>query len=321
MSDQALEQSPVELSDEARMANYLAAQEAQPEEEEEQAAPQENEEEATEAEADDTPEEESDEQVEAEEEEAEPELVEVEVDGESYRVPEALKDKIMLQADYTRKTQEVAEQRKQVEQMQYQLQEQAKLQQTSLAEYAQLMALDNQLQAYQSVDWNALYDSDPAEFVRLKEARRDLIDSRTTLANNIGAIQQQHQAEQRDLYLKAVEEGKKVLAKEIPNWNSDLAKNLNALAIDKYGFTQEELSTVVDPRVVKLLHDAYRFQKQQSNKPLADKRVQNLPKVSKPGSKSTKGIVESRESEALKALKKTGSTDAANAYFLAKYSK
>lgn len=322
MSDQALEQSPQPLSDEERMANYLAAEEAPTEETpEEQAAPQDNEEEVPEAEEESTPEE-TEEQAETEEESAEPDLVEIEVDGESYQVPEVLKDKIMLQADYTRKTQELAEQRKQVEQTQLQLQQQAQIQQESLAEYAQLTALDNQLQAFNQVDWNALYDSDPAEFVRLKEARRDLIDNRHSLANTIGAKQQQLAEQQRETYIKAVEEGQKVLAREIPNWNNELAKSLNTLAVDKYGFTPEEVAQVIDPRVVKLLHDAYRFQKQQTNKPIAEKKVANLPKVSKPGSpNANKSVTASREQEAMKALKKSGSQEAAHAVFLARYAK
>lgn len=313
MSDQAIEQSPPSIED-----RMMALVEPEPEEEQQEAAPQENEEEAPEAEETDTPEEE---QVEAEAEEAEPELVEIEVDGASYKVPEALKDKIMLQADYTRKTQEVAEQRKQVETAQLQLQQAVQLQHQSLAEYAQLMALDNQLQQYQAVDWNGLYDTDPAEFVRLKEARRDLIDTRAGLATQITSKQQQQFTEQQQMRAQAIEEGAKIVAKEIPNWNNELARTLNAFAVEKFGFTPEEVGQVIDPRVVKLLHKAYLYDKQQSNKPLTDKRVANLPKVSKPGGATQKTVAQSREADARKALKKTGSIDAAQAVFLARYSK
>lgn len=313
MSDQAIEQSPPSIED-----RMLALVEPELEQEQQDPAPQENEEEAPEAEETDTPEEE---QVEAEAEEAEPELVEIEVDGASYKVPEALKDKIMLQADYTRKTQEVAEQRKQVETAQLQLQQAVQLQHQSLAEYAQLMALDNQLQQYQTVDWNGLYDSDPAEFVRLKEARRDLIDTRAGLATQITSKQQQQFTEQQQMRAQAIEEGAKIVAKEIPNWNTELARTLNTFAVEKFGFTPEEVGQVIDPRVVKLLHKAYLYDKQQSNKPLTDKRVANLPKVSKPGGTQQKTVAQSRETEARKALKKTGSIDAAQAVFLARYSK
>jgi len=317
MSDQALEQSQ-DVSIEDRMASLFTPEEEQAAE----TAPQDNEVEVEESEEEETPEgEKPEEQVEAEEETAEPDLVEIDVDGQSYKVPEALKDKIMLQADYTRKTQEVAEQRKQVEQAQAQLQQAAQLQQQSLVEYAQLVALDNQLNSYNQVDWNALYDSDPAEFVRLKEARRDLVDTRTQLANQV-TIQQQQQAEaQQQNLAKIVEEGKKVLAREIPSWNAELATTINNFAMEKFGFTAAEMNSVIDPRVVKVLHKAYLYDKQLSNKPITDKRVANLPKVSKPGGVSKQTISQTQEADARKALKKTGSTDAAQAVFLARYSK
>jgi hypothetical protein len=319
MSDQALEQSQ-DVSIEARMASLLSPE--QEEEEQAEAAPQDNEVETEESEAVETQEEENpDEQVEAEEETAEPDLVEVEVDGQSYKVPEVLKDKIMLQADYTRKTQEVAEQRKQLELGQAQLQQAAQLQQQSLAEYAQLVALDNQLNSYNQVDWNALYDSDPAEFVRLKESRRDLIDQRAQIAHQVTVQQQQQAAKQQETLIQVIEEGKKVLAREIPSWNTELANSINKFAIDKFGFTPEEVNAVIDPRVVKVLHKAYLYEKQLSNKPLTDKRVANLPKVSKPGGASKQTVSQSKENDARKILKKTGSTDAAQAVFLARYSK
>lgn len=313
MSDQALEQSQA-LSIEDRLANLLDPQEEQ----EQETAPQENEEEATDEAEESTPEEE---QADEAEEEAESELVEIEVDGESYKVPEALKDKIMLQADYTRKTQEVAEQRKAVEQAQAQLQIQAQLQQESLQEYARLSALGETLQQYNNIDWNALYDSDPVEFVRLKEARRDLIDQYQGLNSQISAKKQEQLQQQQQITLKAVEEGRKVLEREIPNWNTELAKTLNTFAIEKFGFTPNEVNSVTDPRVVKLLHAAYQHSKQISNKPITDKRVANLPKVSKPGSKTTQNVLNSREQDARRALKKTGSVDAAQAVFLARMTK
>jgi hypothetical protein len=311
MSDQAPEQSPVEAeaSIEERLLNYLNPEVA------EEAAPQDTGEEAPEAEEVDTQETEP---VEAEAEEAEPDLVEIEVDGEKYQVPESLKSHIMLQADYTRKTQEVAEQRKGLEQGWQQLQQAAELQQAALAEYAQLSNLDSQLQSFQAVDWNSLYDRDPAEFVRLKEARRDLLDQRQNLTVNIQSKQQEQYQQQQQARSKAIEEGVKVLTREIPSWNNDLAKTLNQFATEKLGFTPDEVNTVIDPRMVKLLHKAYLYDKSQSNKPLTDKRVSNLPKVSKPGGPKTQTVNQSREQEARKLLKKTGDPEA---YFLAKYSK
>lgn len=317
MSDQANEQSQ-ELSIEDRfLALELQKDENKPEEEEAgETAPQENEEEATEASEEDTQETEQDEPV---EEEAESELVEIEVDGEQYKVPEALKDKFMLQADYTRKTQEVAEQRKQVEQSWQQLQQAATIQQNNIQEYARLMAIDSQLQNYQQADWNALYNSDPVEFVRLKEEHRDLIDSRNYLVNTINTKQQQAQAEQQQNLAKIIEEGKQVLAREIPNWNADTAKKLGQYGIEKYGFKQEEMQNVIDPRMVKVLHKAYLYDQLNNGKSVTQKKVQNLPKVSKPGTVSNKTLNKQQDNDLRKNLKRSGSVDDMAAILLSRY--
>jgi hypothetical protein len=320
MSDQAQEQS---LSIEDRFIAVLEPELEQDEaaEPEQEAAPQDNAEEETEADSQDTPDEESEEQVEAEEEESEPDLVEVEVDGQSFKVPDVLKDKIMLQADYTRKTQEVAEQRKQVEQAQVQLQQAAQFQQQSLAEYAELLTIDKQLQDYSQVNWNALIDSDPVEFMRLSQARNDLKEARGNLTAQLNQKYEQQQYQQLEAQKKLLDDGFQTLTKEIPNWNTELARTLNHFAVEKFGFTKAEMDAVVDPRVVKVLHAAFQLQKQAANRPLTDKKVANLPRVSKPGSVSKQTAMQSQESDARKALKKTGSIDAATAVFLARLSK
>jgi hypothetical protein len=317
MSDQATEQSQ-ELSIEDRFLAHLAPDgENEPEEEEAgETAPQENEEEATDESDDDTQE---TEQADTDEEEADSELVEIERNGKKYSIPKELEPELLLQADYTRKTQEVAEQRKQVEQSWQQLQQAAAIQQNNIQEYARLMAIDSQLQNYQQADWNALYNADPVEFVRLKEEHRDLIDSRNQIANTITLKQQQAQAEQQQNLAKIIEEGKQVLAREIPNWNIDTAKALSQYGVEKYGFKQEEMQNVIDPRMVKVLHKAYLYDQLNNGKSVTQKKVQNLPKVSKPGSVSNKTLNKTQDTDLRKNLKRSGSVDDAAALFLSRY--
>ena len=61
-----------------------------------------------------------DESPQPEEMEPPPELEEVEHEGKKYQIPKPLKGALLMQADYTRKTQEVAEQRRAVEEQQRQ---------------------------------------------------------------------------------------------------------------------------------------------------------------------------------------------------------
>lgn len=87
--------------------------------------------------------------------------MEVEFDGKKYSVPAELKDKFMMQADYTKKTQETAAIKKEQEQLR---EEAAAIFQSSkdfIEANAAMMNLDSQLQQYQSIDWQQLEQADP----------------------------------------------------------------------------------------------------------------------------------------------------------------
>ena len=124
--------------------------------------------------------------------------------------------------------------------------------------------------------------------------------------------------QQQQVRLQAIEEGQKVLARDIPNWNSDIAMTLNKYAMDKFGFTPEEVNSVIDPRVVKLLHTAYQFDKQKSAKPITDKRVQNLPKVSKPTGKASNNVMKSEQKQLQDKFRRSGSPEDAARLYLAR---
>ena len=97
-------------------------------------------------------------------------LVTVKIDGKTEQIPleEAIKG-YQRQADYSRKTAALAEERKSFDQ-----DRQAVVQERT--QYAHLLnALQQQLQAQQpqEPDWQKLYDSDPFEYVRQKDVYRD----------------------------------------------------------------------------------------------------------------------------------------------------
>jgi hypothetical protein len=77
-------------------------------------------------------------------EEAE-ELETVDYDGKQYQVPKALKAGIMMQADYTRKTQEVAEQRRELESRSQQIAQQAQASEEELTARATLIGINQSL--------------------------------------------------------------------------------------------------------------------------------------------------------------------------------
>ena len=95
MAEQKAEET-VEVSVQDRIANMLAPDEPGEPETEEPEAPEE-------PEGQEAP------------EEAGPEFIEIEFDGNKYQVPPELKDRLMAEADYTRKTTELANTRRAIE--------------------------------------------------------------------------------------------------------------------------------------------------------------------------------------------------------------
>lgn len=188
---------------------------------------------------------------------------EVEYEGAKHKVPKALKDAIMRHADYTKKTQEVAEHRKAVEARETALENQAKAQQEYIQEYATLVATSNQIAQYDKVDWQAWNQNDPVAAQAAWFQRTQLIEARAQIA---GQIQQKEQTRLREEQKKASEaqqatakqirECFETVAREIKGWSPELAKSLDKTA-SEFGYTNAELQQVKDPRFVRLLHKAH----------------------------------------------------------------
>jgi hypothetical protein len=90
-----------------------------------------------------------------------PELVEVVYDGKSYQLPTELKDALLRQADYTRKTQEVAQARKALETARNEHHQHVANTRAHIQDAARIVALNDQLAQLGQVDWRALQAQDP----------------------------------------------------------------------------------------------------------------------------------------------------------------
>lgn len=199
---------------------------------------------------------EGEEEGEGDEQEAEPELEEIEYEGKTFRVPPELKKGLMLNADYTRKTQEVADQRKALESDRQALVQQAQAQQQNIRDYAQIEALTQRIAEYDKIDWQSLNSQDPVKAQSLWIQLGQLKDQRATLATTLHQKEQERTLTAQREAARRNEEGQAVLRKEIPNWGPELASKLKDFAVSN-GFTAQEVEQVVDPRTVKILNLAY----------------------------------------------------------------
>jgi len=185
------------------------------------------------------------------------ETEEVEHEGQKYRVPKALKGAFLMQADYTRKTQEVAEQRRALEQRQNLFQQQSDMQAAHLQDVAHLVALNNQLSALEAIDWAGLRSANPEHAQDAWLRYMQLKDGRDKAAQQLQQKINQRALESQRLVAKRLEESRAMLSREIKDWSSDTAGKMSEFGIKEFGFSPAELGSVTDPRLIKLLHRAY----------------------------------------------------------------
>jgi hypothetical protein len=183
-------------------------------------------------------------------------LEEVIVDGVAHQVPKALKGAFMMQADYTRKTQEVAELRRAIEA------ERASIHQAGAEEVgarAQLLAIDEQIARFQKVDWDSWEQDDPFEAQKGWRQYQQLQQARGAAAGRLAHLTQQRGIERQRETARLIEEGRAELQRDIAGWSDALAAELLDTGVRKYGFDRGEIEEFTDPRMVKVLHDAHRF--------------------------------------------------------------
>jgi hypothetical protein len=198
------------------------------------------------------------------------EIEEIEHDGRKYQVPKALKDAFLRQADYTRKTQEVAELRRAVEA------ERQAVRQTGEAEVAaraQLTAIDQQLAYYQRIDWDTWEDQDPFEAQKGWRQYQQLQNSRAQTAGQYAQVAQQRHLVQQQETARLIEDGRAVLARDIKDWSPQLAETLLDHGVRQYGFHRGEIEEFTDPRMVKVLHDAWQYRKLTSRQQQAQRHA------------------------------------------------
>jgi len=198
------------------------------------------------------------------EEELQPQSYVVKVDGVEQEVTlDELQNGYSRQQDYTRKTQELSQQRKGFEEQQAELAKKDAI-------YAQLLpqleaSLNGELE--NEPDWGALYESDPIAYVREKDVWEDKRKRLDAAKAESTRLQQEAAQKQQEQIQKFVEYGNQQLTEKIPHW-SDAEKSqkekaaITTYAINELGFTPQEINNVIDYRVLLGLRDGMLYRKQ-----------------------------------------------------------
>jgi len=255
-------------------------------------------------------------QVESEEPlESSEELYKIKVGDQELEVTlDELKNGYSRQQDYTRKTKKLSEDRTQVDDLQKSLtrqNEEAKIRRDQYEK--QLEVLSQHLKSTENnVDLDRLYQEDPAEYVRQKaeiDRRKEMMEATRQEQQRVMAEKQKEHEKTYNAYL---EKERKLLAEKLPIYGDKdkgptFVKNLTDYA-KSIGYTDQEISMLVDHRAVLMLANAYRYNKLRNSK-VKDKKVVKTPRVVSSSSPKVQddndNVKRIRSKKA--SLKKTGS--------------
>jgi hypothetical protein len=199
------------------------------------------------------------EQTDVEEEALQPQTFTVKVDGQEVEVTQdELINGYSRQQDYTRKTQELSQQRKTIEQQQAELAQRDAI-------YSQLLPkMEAQLKGElaNEPDWNALYEDDPVGYVREKQLWDEKKEKLSAVSAEQQRLQQEALVKQQQQIQQFVEYGNQKLLEIIPEWQNPEVAAKEKAAISEYAmreleYTPEEIQQVYDYRALLGLRNAW----------------------------------------------------------------
>ena len=250
------------------------------------------------------------------EEIGEPKSYTVKIDGEDVKVnEEELLAGYSRTADYTRKSQVLAEQRKKVDDELTATQQERQRLQSQLEQLSK--ANESEIDKLKNTDWERLKLTNQTEYLLKKDRYDDLLAQQKAIDEQTQKVEQQKADEFRKKWNESLEENKKLIVKKIPKYfdpdeGMKLQNNIREFGISE-GLSNEELDAMIDARAVNILYKAMLYDQLQKTK-ISSKKSKVVPKVQRPGTPSTRAEVSTEKVKAHRArLKKSGRVDDAAA--------
>lgn len=220
----------------------------------------------------------------------------------------------LRQDDYTRKTQELAQERREME-------ENLSKQEAALrAEYESKLASvadaqASELERFQNINWDELRETDPYEYQQQwTDYQRTQIAAAETQRRIAEEVEKSQK--QRDEEFKAIVAEQAKLVKEYIPELADPQKGQALMSqmseyLSNEGYSSEEIGGIVDAKAYKVIHKAMQFDALQKGKSSVGKnKVAPKVKVVKPGSSASKATVVERDlavrQERMNRLKESG---------------
>ena len=294
------------------------SEEAAPTEEEE--STEETQDESLEEEPEEETEEESEEESEGSDDEAEEDLLyAVKVDGEEHEVTlNELMKGYSRQSDYTKKTQEISEQRKQFQSSAERHEVEMAQIRNERQQYVQTLqniieGSTQSLDKFVDVDWDTLKATNPIEYVTKREEYREMQEKIQAIQHEQVTVQSKQNDDMKQLHAQTLHREHQLMADALPEWGDPKKQHEIGSHIRDYarvqGFSDEEIGSLVDHRSLIVLRKAMLYDEVNSSD-VKSKKLKNKPRVVRSG----KGVSRKDDSKRKRAskmnrLQKSGHVD------------
>lgn len=247
------------------------------------------------------------------------ETQEVEIDGEVYLIPKKIAERFIHHADYTRKSQDVAEMRRALSAEKEVVALDRAFAQSISEEQKRLTLLDAQIAQYKQLDWGSIDDT--GQLMKLRTQYDQLKDARAELDNSLKAKRGEFEKTVKEKTQEAIQAGQKYVEQHVKGFDDGAKRDLFAYGLNE-GYTRDELDRIVDPRIIVTLWKARQWDSLQASKPEVTKRAAQAAPVMKPGATQSAPSKLAVLTQGIKnAQGKQAKTRAAEDYFTERFTK
>ncbi len=204
----------------------------------------------------------------------EPEEVELSFGAKTLKVAKgAIPDEVLgelkdfaqnIQGDYTRKTQEVAEQRKEVEAKRELFEKLSTLKGEALNAFTAGQRIASEIQQLEQIDLNALWQSDPDQARRLGDALSIKRAEFQKHVNAVSAHEAAMEAEQQRAIAKLEEAGRAEMRRAVKGFDENAERELIAYAVQNGIDEQDAKRWPLNPKTAQMAWKAMQFDKLQA---------------------------------------------------------
>ena len=211
-------------------------------------------------------------------------------------------------ADYQKKTQSLAEQRKAIEVERSKIAETAKVRDT----YAQRLQVIEQMLQQQSgtEDLTQLRENDPIGYALAVADRSEKEKQLQAIRAERQRVQQEQAQQQSQVLQSHVQQEQQKLVELIPEFKDEAKAEVIRRDIRVYaksiGFSDQELSQVYDSRAVTALYKSMMYDKLVAGKSGTLKKVQSAPKTLRPGTSNPKSSDQEGQKKDFERLRQSG---------------